>query len=235
MVIEFLTITGSHACNAATRQSDIDLIGFAVPPQAFIFPERAGYVRGFGTKPPEFTQVTEHKDGEDITIYNVVKFLELCRRGNPNTLESLYQPYKNIQVLGTLGQRVLDSRDLFLSQRCYNPFKGFAKTAMRDVVITNPDWPKKTYLAARILMKLHRLLTEGTLLLHDPNNLLRSLRDEKLEFASARLVVQDLWDDVCILQERNGEALPKEPDSAKLTEVLRNWLMEYYQNESCTN
>ena len=83
--IIFEGMTGSIAYNVSNDSSDIDLIGFCMPPKEVLFPHLAGEIRGFGTQSPRFEQFQQHHIVSpektrtyDITIYNIVKFFQLA-------------------------------------------------------------------------------------------------------------------------------------------------------------
>ena len=55
--VMFEAMTGSYAygCNEE-GSSDIDLIGFAIPPKFVLFPHLTGHIHGFGAAPDNFEQ-----------------------------------------------------------------------------------------------------------------------------------------------------------------------------------
>lgn len=58
--IHYECMMGSIAYGCSNDNSDIDLYGFCIPPKDIIFPHTAGYIIGFGKKPPNFEQYQQH-------------------------------------------------------------------------------------------------------------------------------------------------------------------------------
>jgi hypothetical protein len=145
----YLTITGSHAYGVAdtsvkSRVPDYDCYGFCLPPKNYLFKHLNGVVDGFGDQGQNFEQYSQHhimdKDafggnGQewDLTIYNIVKFFELCRQGNPNMLDTLYTPENCLKVCTGVGRLVRDNRRLFLSKFVWKRFRGYAWEQMHKM------------------------------------------------------------------------------------------------------
>src|SRR4051812_5888233 len=93
------TITGSVAYGVSGDTSDMDVVGFGIPPKEVLFPHLAGEIPGFGTPHPRFEQFQAHhvvddaaRKTYDLTIFGVVKFFQLCMENNPNMIDTLYTP-----------------------------------------------------------------------------------------------------------------------------------------------
>jgi predicted nucleotidyltransferase len=145
----YLTIMGSHAYGVAdtsvkSKIPDFDVYGFAIPPKNLIFPHLDGHIPGFGGTPRTFEEFVNHhvfdKDALggsgkewDLTIYNIVKFFELCRENNPNMIDSLFTPENCVLHCTQVGQMVLDNRKLFLSKLCWKKCRGYAKEQLKKM------------------------------------------------------------------------------------------------------
>lgn len=77
----------------------LDVYGFCIPGKEIIFPHLGGYIHGFGKQRKEFWQYQQHhiEDKEinkeyDLSIYNIVKYFQLCMENNPNMVDSLFVP-----------------------------------------------------------------------------------------------------------------------------------------------
>jgi predicted nucleotidyltransferase len=75
-------LTGSVSYGMSNDTSDMDIVGFCIPPKDILFPHLAGEIFGFGTQLPRFEQFQQHhieKDGKnyDMTIYSIVKWFQL--------------------------------------------------------------------------------------------------------------------------------------------------------------
>ena len=132
----FECIAGSRAYGTATPESDTDVRGIFVAPRQSFF--------GFGVEP----QVSDEK--QDITYYEIGRFLSLLERNNPNLLEMLYAPDDCVKFRHPLMDRLRP--ELVLSKRCRDTFAGYAITQVRKArglnkKIVNPmDGPRKSLL-----------------------------------------------------------------------------------------
>src|SRR5262249_43626964 len=103
----YLTIMGSTAYGVADEDhSDFDVYGFCIPPKEIVFPHLAGHVWGFGRykegmPQSHFQQFQQHHVLDpsaaagkgrdyDLSIYNIVKYVQLCAECNPNMIDSLF-------------------------------------------------------------------------------------------------------------------------------------------------
>lgn len=144
-----LVITGSVAYGVAdtstkSKMPDFDCYGFCIPPKDIIFPHLKGEIQGFGTPAPRFDQFQKHgiidpdahagKGQEwDITVFNIVKYFELCRGGNPNMIDTLFVPENCILHSTQVGRMVRDSRKLFISKEIWQKFRGYAWSQMHKM------------------------------------------------------------------------------------------------------
>src|SRR5688572_18439884 len=115
--INYLTMMGSIAYQVSGDTSDVDVYGFCIPSKDILFPHLKGYF-GFGIAPPNFDQFQQHHvksdDGRkqyDISVYNIVKYFNLCAENNPNMVDSLYTPQSCVLSTTKIGNMVRDARD----------------------------------------------------------------------------------------------------------------------------
>lgn len=104
--------SGSQAHGLATAESDYDSRGVCIPSKA--------YLLGLET----FEQ--HESEGGDHVIYALVKFVRLALEGNPNLLETLFTEGDDILFLHPYGRRLVEQRELFLSQRVGERFGRYA-------------------------------------------------------------------------------------------------------------
>lgn len=116
-----LTRHGSHAYGLARPTSDEDLKGVAIPPKA--------YFTGFLSR---FEQV-ETRAPYDMVIYDVRKFLKLAADCNPNIIEVLWTEPEDHLVVSPLGERLLEHRSAFLSQKAKHTFSGYAMAQLKRI------------------------------------------------------------------------------------------------------
>jgi predicted nucleotidyltransferase len=129
----YLTTMGSIAYGVSDDTSDLDVYGFCIPPKDYIFPHLAGYIEGFGNQKQSFEQYQQHHidagDGKrtyDFSVYNIVKYFQLCAENNPNMIDSMYTPQFCVLSTTKIGNIIRDNRDSFLHKGCYHKFRGYA-------------------------------------------------------------------------------------------------------------
>jgi len=132
-----LQIMGSVAYGVSSHTSDMDVYGFAIPPKQMVFKHLTGWIPGFGPTPPGFDQFQQHHvidqsamGGEgreyDFSIFNIVKYFQLCMDNNPNCIDSLFVPQSCVLQITQIGTMVREKRTLFLHKGCWPPFKGYS-------------------------------------------------------------------------------------------------------------
>lgn len=110
----YLTIRGSHAYGTNIPTSDIDFAGVFIQSQDDIMGR--GYIEQL------------NDDTNDIVVYELRRFLELCATNNPNILELLNTPDDCILYKHPIFDEVLDNKDIFVTKLCSGSFGGYAKT-----------------------------------------------------------------------------------------------------------
>lgn len=144
--IGYLVIGGSESYGYSIDTSDKDIFGFCLPPRHVLFPWENGIIPGYGTQQVVFNDYENHhvKDERsqkqyDIKIYNIVKFAELLRQGNPNILDILFVPDNCILHITKSGIHLRNNRKLFLSKASVNKFVGFAWSHFKSMGTTKKE------------------------------------------------------------------------------------------------
>lgn len=133
------TLMGSQAYGVAGSDSDIDLYGFCIPPAELVFPHLGGEIPGFGKQLKRFEQFQgQHwfdKDGKenDIQIYSIVRYFQLCMENNPNMIDSLFTPDYCVTCQNAIGARVREKRDIFLHKGSWHKFRGYAYSQLNKI------------------------------------------------------------------------------------------------------
>ena len=111
-LIIFEGISGSRAYGTNLPTSDTDIRGVFILPQ--------DYILGFGY----VDQVSDKTN--DITYYEIKRFLELVATNNPNILELLNLPKDCILIQDPCFDLILEHKDEFITKQCKNSFGGYA-------------------------------------------------------------------------------------------------------------
>ena len=248
MCFEGMTGSVSYGCNESNT-SDIDMVGFCIPPKYIIFPHTAGFVMGFGNQPPTFEQFQAHhvEDKErgrnyDVTIYNIVKFFELCRQNNPNMIDSLFLPTRCITFHSEVYTRVRECRRWFLHKGCWHRFRGYAHQQMakltrgaqranskRQETIDKFGFDTKfAYHIVRLILECEQILTTHDLRLDRDREVYKSIRRgewsiEKIKnwYDKKEQHLEDLY---------HKSDLQAYPDNEKLKTLLIECLEIHYGN-----
>lgn len=122
----FLTKHGSHAYGTNLPTSDIDIRGVVVAPKEY-------YV-GFNN----IVKQVEQKE-PDLVIFEIRKFLSLACDANPNVLELLFTEPEDHLLITPAGQKIIDSRYLFLTKRAKYTFQGYAHSQLKRLN-THKQW-----------------------------------------------------------------------------------------------
>lgn len=252
---KYATIMGSVAYGVSGDTSDFDVYGFAIPRKEIVFPHLAGYIPGFGTKPPSFDQYQQvhvydataeggHGRNYDLAIYSIVKYFDLCLECNPNMIDSLFTAHRCVLINSPIAQHVRDNRKLFLSKRAWPKFKGYAYSQINKMRNKNAEGNradliekfgydiKFAYHLVRLLNECEQILMEGDLDLERSREQLKAIR--RGEWTQKQ--VEEYFTD----KEKYLEGLyvksdlrPK-PDEESIKKVLTECLeMEYSSLSGC--
>lgn len=227
--------------------SDMDIVGFAIPPKNVVFPHLAGKIEGFGKPPELFGQWQQHhvidKDADreyDFTIYSIVKFFDLAMANNPNIIETLYTPQRCVLFSSRIAQMVRDRRSSFIHKGCYGKFRGYALSQLHKIATkANSSNPKRqatieahghdtkfSYHVVRLALQCEQILGEHDLTLDKNAEVLKSIR--RGDWSEQRIrewfSVKELQ-----LEELYGKStLRQVPDEASIKSLLLECLEEHY-------
>jgi len=242
---QYEVIMGSDAYGVSSGDSDQDIYGFAVPSKDIIFPHLRGEILGFGRQINRFEVWQQHhiEDKQiermyDFSIYNIVKYFDLCMNNNPNMIDSLFVPRRCIVHSTKIGNMVRDERRIFLHKGCWHKFKGYAYSQMHKMDIKNPEGKRKemvdkygydlkfAYHVVRLLDEVAQILTENDIDLERNREQLKSIRRGEWKVEQIR--------EYFSMKEKDLESLylssklPYGPDEDKIKTLLLCCLEEYY-------
>lgn len=242
----YLTQMGSIAYAVHTPESDIDVVGFAIPAKTEVFPHLAGHIDGFGSRPDPFSSWSQHhvidvkKQEYDFTVYSIIKFFQLCLENNPNMIDSLFTPRRCVLHASNIGNYVLENRRLFLHKGSCRKFRGYAFSQLAKIrskqTSQNPKRQasidahgydvKFAYHVVRLALEAEQILMEGDLNLEGNAPILRDIRDgawtlDHLEkwFQAKEIALEELL---------GKSTLRATPDEEQIRTVLLNALEMHY-------
>jgi predicted nucleotidyltransferase len=233
----FLTRAGSHAYGTNIDTSDIDIRGLAIPPTSYFF----GLNR--------FDQYVAVES--DCVIYDLQKFFRLATQCNPNCIELLFTDPADHLLVSDIGAKLLASRDLFLSQRAYSSFAGYASEQLQKLRLGRDR--KETTCKARTervekfgydtkdAMHLVRLLRMGVeIMVGDGVIVKRPDAEELVSIRNGAWTLEQVYEyaaeqqahaaEIKVLAEKKGK-LPREPDSLKINQLCVDLIQESFAHK----
>lgn len=243
--IMFEGMTGSVAYGVYGESSDIDIVGFCIPPKEMLFPHLSGEIEGFGTPKPRFNVFQQHhiKYNEkeyDISIYSIVKFFQLAMENNPNMVDVLFLPRRCVLHSTPIYEHVRDNRKLFLHKGSWHKFRGYAYSQLSKIETqSNKSNPKRqqsieefgydvkfAYHIVRLLLEVEQILMECDLDIQRNSAILKSIRNGEWNLDRLKEWFSNKEKSMEILYS-NSE-LRSYPDESKIKNVLIECLEIHY-------
>lgn len=112
-------IRGSHCHGIATEKSDIDVGG------VFISEKNKLIGLGFDYE----SQISDERN--DVTYYELRKFMSLLVKSNPTILESLFVSDKFVNYEHDIMKEIKSYRNEFLTKECFNSFFRYAEAQIQ--------------------------------------------------------------------------------------------------------
>lgn len=117
MVTILKGLVGSHAYGYATPESDEDWMSVYV----------GGLDIYFGLNGSNTSHSTSND--LDVTDYEFKKFISFCCNFNPNVIPLLFLKNESYDsITNEFGWRLVQSKNLFLTKRCYDTLRGYASS-----------------------------------------------------------------------------------------------------------
>lgn len=219
--IIFECVVGSRTYGLETPDSDYDYRGFCIPPIDYFF------------GPCRFEQKDKAwSDGQDRTIWNITKGIDMLLRCNPNMVELLFVPDECIIQTSPYWEAVKECRQSFLSWKVKSAYLGYADSQLKRMptAFEGVYRPKYASHLVRLLYQGIELLATGTLSVRLPEQqreVCLSIKLGEWEYKDILFLVEDLiWH---LKREAEKTDLPSEPDSKKIYELQKYILCEYFK------
>ena len=138
--IILLGLGGSYAYGTNNEMSDIDIRGIATNTKRNILTHH------------DFEQVVDTVT--DTTIYSLEKIIKLLCECNPNTIEMLGLKPEHYLFVSPVGEKLLQSKHLFLSKRAIRSFGGYANAQLRRLENKSARLTDQTHMEMNILKSI---------------------------------------------------------------------------------
>ncbi len=226
---------GSQAYGTATPASDTDTKGIYVPTKDQLL--------GMSTFQP-----CKRYSPDDMS-YSLKHFASLASKCVPNVLEMLFCEDEDILFRTTEGDALRFSRDLFLSQKCINPYIGYAQGQIekankkpdkrglgRQAIVRQYGYDTKfASHTIRLLQTAKELLLTGKLKVRRPNaDFLLAIRNGHFKkYEEFREFAQSLIEELRAIEAGSDIPIRKEPDLKQINTLVVSLHESYLSNEGC--
>lgn len=138
--IIFKAIVGSRAFGTNIKgSSDTDIKG--------VYIQHPDDIYGFAYQPHAVV-------GKDETYYEIHRFIELLKDGNPSCLELLFSPDNCILINDSSFKRLMDVKNIFVTKKCIFTFANYAMQQFGKAEIHNRHRRNKNLLHCRRLLDM---------------------------------------------------------------------------------
>lgn len=206
--IILLGLGGSHAYGTNIESSDIDIRGIATNSKREIL---------LGN---DFEQVQDKNT--DSVIFSLKKTINLLINCNPNILEMLFLKPEHYAYISEAGQMLIENRNLFLSQKCFYSYGGYAKQLFFR---KSKKLNKEMMHLVRLYKNAIEILSTGSFCTYceKDHDLLMAIRNGEYTYdgeMSPKLIsiIHDLETDM--KQALKHTALPPKPDTEKIYDLV---------------
>lgn len=254
-LIQLEVYGGSSAYAMDSDTSDLDCLGFWIPPLDSIFPHLKGLIPGFdggfSEKTLEFSTYTQHhmfdqsaKGGKgceyDYTIHSIVKYFRLLLGANPTLIESLFSPVRCVLHLTPIGQLVLDNRKLFLCKELAKNSASYARGQLHKLRTKEPTEDSKRFAVVekygydlkwavhnvRLIDQAYQIVTKNDIDLEENREKLKSIR--RGEWTMEQIEAHFKMMEPILIEATDKSDLPWEPDREQVRALLVQCLTKHF-------
>jgi hypothetical protein len=132
-------VVGSNLYGTNVPTSDIDYVGFFIPPFESLF--GLSLVEQIDSSTISKNESGKNdKDAIDVQFYSVQKFARLALAGNPNLIELLFVPDSCIVFENDLSKKLRENFHLFIGQQIIPRFLGYAHSQRHKMVLKSSNF-----------------------------------------------------------------------------------------------
>lgn len=239
MLREILRVRiGSYCHGTNNEKSDQDIRSICIPPIQMYF--------GLNS----WDENVRKENGNDFEEWNIKKLFNLLVKGNPSAMNILFVNKKDIFNCDSLGLRLLQNKDIFLSKRIINSCVGYAvsqiqkieigrgtKEGNRSAIIEEFGYDVKfMYHAIMMLNMAIELIKHGRYspLRPEPEQrFLKDIRLGKVTLEEARAVFKSNLETINVIESMCK--LQEKPDEKVVEDLLVDILTEHFNEDRSCN
>lgn len=165
---------GSNLYGTATLLSDKDYIGVFIPSEEYILGSKKCEQVELRSNPSSSGKQNTSKD-VDTVLYSLPKYIHLLAQNNPNIIETLFVPKRNLQFHNRFGDSLLNLAPIFVSKKVKHTFLGYAFSQKKALTHKRERWQA----LGDALAYLSALEAKGTDLLPQQLDLTSKLREDE--------------------------------------------------------
>ena len=205
--------------------SDEDIRGVCIPTDMRYY---------MGTGVLAFEQKNSWPDGADKVVYDFRKAMKLIAQGNPNMLDLVFCDEEDYLFKTEYWDRVLEHRDLFITQQLRYKYGGYARSQMQKLknrtVNGTFKWKHAMHLL-RLMRMAKEILETGEI------NVRRPDAHELLEVRAGLRPLEDIIQEAealdAVLDDIvSASPLPKKPNVVKIDHLCTNIVLDYLSENS---
>ena len=228
-------IVGSHSLGLNTPESDIDEMGICIEPIEEAIGLNAPFEQ-FVRTGPDAT-----REGPDLQIYSLRKFMRLALSGNPTILALLFIPTDKLLTCDARASQLRDLIPMIISKKAGNAFLGYMQAQRQRLLgergekgVRRRDLEEKYGYDTKYAMHILRLGVQGVELLttgrltfpmaESDRAFLLGIRHGALPFNDVLTKAGELEQEVKDLLD-GGSPLQEKPDA----ESVEKWMVQTYE------
>lgn len=240
--VVYETHMGSTAYGTSTDTSDLDIYSVVVPHPHIVFPHLVGHISGFSDRAVRFENLQAHNveyGGRqwDVSVYNIVRYFQLCLDNNPNMIDSLYTPEDSITYITSVGRTIRNNRGEFLHRGYARKALGFATSQLRKLDRAT-DGKRKHLIeqfgydvkaashVVRLLLQAEQVLTRGRINFFHIRDTVREVKLGKWDKSGVYDFYIEYEDKIERLEKSSN--LREKPDTPKIRRLLFHCLDMHY-------